>query len=508
MRAAACLSCLVSLACTPEKGPVGSPEDADGDGWIASEDCADESSAIHPGADERCDGIDGDCDGRVDNDPVDGDPWYPDADGDGYGGEAGVVLACEPVDGFLEVGGDCDDDDPAVSPASSEACNERDDDCDGWVDEGEGDLLETYTDADGDGYGDESRPLPGCEVGPGTSTVTGDCDDADAVVHPGAMEICDGLDTDCDPATEEGEGVAWIDGAGAITDLSEVLAAGAPDAPVRVAVSSGTLVFCPGTWSVNFTVQGSARFQGSGLGSTVLDGGFTSSVFTVVADDAEVVIEDLTIQGGRGTALEPGAEPVGGGLVCVGDAALSLQEVMVFWNAAPLGGGMYVDGCAVSLEGVSMYYNDANHGGGILAYSGSIALTDSVVHGNLAYEGGGGVLLWDQGEALSLTLTDTLVRQNLADYGAGLALVGEASAACAGYSAIEAGFFQNEAARSGGGVALVATEGSPRFDAMDCDFGEEPNQPDDVSFEASGRVVAYEALGMDADLSCVDGHCE
>ena len=32
----------------------------------------------------------------------------------------------------------------------------------------------------------------------------GDCDDANAAVHPGATELCDGLDNDCDAQTDEG----------------------------------------------------------------------------------------------------------------------------------------------------------------------------------------------------------------------------------------------------------------------------------------------------------------
>jgi len=62
------------------------------------------------------------------------EPLFPDADHDGFGaGE--MVLACPDDPGFAGVDGDCDDADDAVNPAAMELCNQRDDDCDGLLDE-------------------------------------------------------------------------------------------------------------------------------------------------------------------------------------------------------------------------------------------------------------------------------------------------------------------------------------------------------------------------------------
>jgi hypothetical protein len=134
--------------------------------------------------------LDTDLDGLhdgCDNCPGDANPDQEDADLDGSG------AAC-----------DCDDTAPDVNPLAVEVCNGVDDNCALGVDEpGASDALTWYTDADGDGFGDLLAPQAGCTAPPGTVADATDCDDADAARWPGAAEICDGRDDDCDGVPED-----------------------------------------------------------------------------------------------------------------------------------------------------------------------------------------------------------------------------------------------------------------------------------------------------------------
>ncbi|MBM4395479.1 MAG: putative metal-binding motif-containing protein [Deltaproteobacteria bacterium] len=130
--------------------------DEDGDGWgvfsdskclcagVApytgsgnEEDCDDANKDIYPGAKEKCDGKDNDCDGGGDAEGAVGcEPYYYDEDGDGYGLGSKFKCLCGPVGNYkTKKAGDCNDLDPAVNTATAERCNGKDDNCNGLTDE-------------------------------------------------------------------------------------------------------------------------------------------------------------------------------------------------------------------------------------------------------------------------------------------------------------------------------------------------------------------------------------
>ena len=171
--------------------------DQDGDGYL-EEDCDDANSSIHPNSEEICDGVDNDCDGEIDEDVL--VTYYVDSDGDGFGNEDISVESCSASMGFVSNGGDCDDSDASVYPGADEICDGIDNSCDGDIDEGLGDIF--YVDSDEDGFGHDE--IEACMLRDGISSVAGDCDDQDDDISPLAVELCDGIDNDCDGLIDDG----------------------------------------------------------------------------------------------------------------------------------------------------------------------------------------------------------------------------------------------------------------------------------------------------------------
>ncbi|MCK6573847.1 hypothetical protein L6V77_22440 [Myxococcota bacterium] len=141
---------------------------------------------------EACDGLDNDCDGVVDN----GIPDIGQACTVGFGAcEGQGVVVCDPATGGTVCNAQ------PVGPGELETCNGLDDDCDGLVDE----------DIDGG-----ALAVPCYDGPPGTEGI-GACATGVAICDNGALgvcsgaglpgrEVCNGIDDDCNGATDEGPG--------------------------------------------------------------------------------------------------------------------------------------------------------------------------------------------------------------------------------------------------------------------------------------------------------------
>ena len=130
-------------------------------------------------------------------------PYYQDFDGDAFGDASNYIYSCSDTIGYVLDNTDCDDSNNLISPAALEVCNTIDDNCNGEIDE-DFIYVQQYADMDDDDFGNLLIDTIGCPNLFGFVVDSTDCNDSDPAIHPGATEILNGLDDDCNKIADDG----------------------------------------------------------------------------------------------------------------------------------------------------------------------------------------------------------------------------------------------------------------------------------------------------------------
>ncbi len=476
--------------------PAGDEVDGDGDSYMVCDgDCDDADAAVHPAETEVCDGLDNDCSGSPGTDEVD-------ADADSY-------MVCD---------GDCDDSNPDANPGQAETCDGIDTDCSGAADADEVDVdgdswmvcegdcddaasdvfpgqveiqcdsIDNDCDAstvddpdlDGDGAGlcedcDDGDAALNLDDGDGDGwdTCAGDCDDADADVNPGAVEVeCDGVDQDCNGVDPVCSGCEHD----VPTDFATIQAA------IDAAIDGETICVDPGTYLENINFNGTSVYITGvdGAAATIIDGdGLGTTVTIASGETSDAGMEGFTITGGNATEggglyIAGSASPVltglvitdnsadfGGGLMLKANALVTISASEISGNEATTsGGGIYADvDSYVLLEEVDFSGNEAvnNVGGGIQVQISEADIVDCDFVGNTAASNGGGIHTHEA----TVSVEGGTVSGNTAEFGAGVFTGDDSVVQMDGVT-----ITGNDADASGGGL-YVDTGASPVLQDVD-----------------------------------------
>ncbi|MBK9454071.1 MAG: putative metal-binding motif-containing protein [Bacteroidetes bacterium] len=129
---------------------------------------------------------------------------YNDTDSDTYGNPDAATGTClEIISGYVNNNLDCNDTLAKIYPGATELRNYLEDDCYGLADDNLT-YLHTYQDADDNNFRYQFIDSLSCELPTGYVSDSTDCDDTNSDIYPGAIEILNGLDDDCDQIADEG----------------------------------------------------------------------------------------------------------------------------------------------------------------------------------------------------------------------------------------------------------------------------------------------------------------
>lgn len=201
--------------------------------------------------------------------------YYQDSDSDGYGNAAVTQLVVIQPAGYVLDNTDCNDGSAAINPSVIEVADDGiDNNCDGLQ------AVTYYLDGDSDGYGAQASLQIATSQPAGYVLNNTDCNDASAAAYPGAAEIVDGIDNNCDGQIDEGFSTYYqdIDGDGY---GNPGVTAMALTQPIGYVVDNTDCDDASGT-----TYPGAAEIQGDGIDNNC-DGQVDEGAITTYYQDSD-----------------------------------------------------------------------------------------------------------------------------------------------------------------------------------------------------------------------------
>jgi len=346
--------------------------------------------------------------------------YWRDADGDNYTSGAFIFSCIQPSGYKLSpLGNDCDDNNNLIH-------------------------VETFwfADKDGDGQGNFNDNIYSCTRPPGgyflSAELIGvnDCNDNDSTIHPGAKELCDGKDNDCNGEIDDGfacnkliyvnraatganNGMSWTNAFVSLYDALNALNT-LPAGNWQIWVAKGSYAPKPGNQSIvatdrtlSFALRNNVSIYGgfngdeislgqrnTYLNTTILtgniqnDGDNTNNSYNVINNtsiNSTALLDGFTITGGNSNT--------NGGAMMNNAASPTIQNCIFKNNAATnYGGAIYNSTSNPAFTNCLFTGNTATYGGAMYNTTSSPVIVNCTMSGNTSANGS---FAWSQTNSLT-----------------------------------------------------------------------------------------------------------